>query len=94
MLDTEEVLKQRGAIHGPWLFDAGLSQALKDARRKWTLNPIMPSFMREALDLINTKEARIEVGDCFDVDHWRDIAGYATLVTKELEKAQTWVEAA
>jgi hypothetical protein len=93
-MDISETLNQRGKIHGPWSADSGLSQALKEARKKWTLNPVMPAFMREALDLIDTKQARIEVGDPFDIDHWSDISGYATLVVRELERAQTWVDAA
>ena len=37
------------------------------------------------LDSIFMKLARISCGDPIFLDHWLDIAGYATLVVKELE---------
>ena len=43
-----------------------------------------------ALDMIFHKLARIGCGNNREIDHWRDIAGYATLVENELEK--TWAE--
>lgn len=91
-MDINETLKQRGTIHGPWASDSGLSQDLKAARRKWTLHPEKPAFIQEALDMICTKMARIEVGDCLEVDHFLDISGYATLVVQELRKAQEWAD--
>ena len=39
----------------------------------------------EALEMICHKIARIVAGDPDFADHWRDIAGYATLVANELE---------
>lgn len=39
---------------------------------------------QEALDMIATKIARIVNGDPNKVDHWTDIAGYATLVAERL----------
>jgi len=42
--------------------------------------------MQEALDVICGKIARIIAGDPYHSDHWRDIAGYATLIQNILEK--------
>ena len=41
---------------------------------------------KEALDMICSKIARICVGNNNEIDHWRDIAGYALLVVRELER--------
>jgi hypothetical protein len=39
--------------------------------------------------LIQQKIARIVCGDPWERDHWVDIMGYAALVLRELDKAQT-----
>ncbi len=36
--------------------------------------------------MIAHKIASILAGDPNEIDHWRDIAGYATLIVKELER--------
>lgn len=46
----------------------------------------MSSVQSEALHMICSKLARIANGDANHVDSWHDIAGYATLVVKELER--------
>ena len=38
--------------------------------------------------MILHKVARIMAGNPKEADHWRDIAGYATLAVKELEREQ------
>ena len=38
-----------------------------------------------ALCMFEGKKARILAGDPYCIDHWRDIAGYALLVVRELE---------
>ena len=47
-------------------------------------NSLSPQ-QQEALEMICHKIARIVAGNPNFVDHWRDIAGYATLVANELE---------
>ena len=46
----------------------------------------MSFVQREALHMICSKLARIRCGDVNKIDSWHDIAGYATLVVKDLEK--------
>lgn len=48
---------------------------------KW---PILPPDMKEALEMIQHKVARILNGNPEVKDHWTDIIGYATLVEKRL----------
>lgn len=81
-----ELTKERGKTHGPWDIQAACAGALKHViqqdveRWKW-----MSPSQREALDMIAVKISRILTGDPNCVDHWKDIAGYATLVEKELQ---------
>jgi hypothetical protein len=82
---TEDILAERQKTHGDFATHAHIAQALKDAafiRGKDTL-----SFtQREALEMILHKIARIVNGDPNHKDHWDDIAGYATLAARELNK--------
>jgi hypothetical protein len=47
-----------------------------------------PAYIRESLDMIFHKIARVLHGDPMYKDNWVDIVGYAQLVVEELEKAQ------
>lgn len=48
----------------------------------------LPDTHLEALDMICHKIARILAGDPNEPDHWHDIAGYATLVEKEIKNGR------
>jgi hypothetical protein len=78
------ILNERETTHGDYGKTAETAQGLKrvmyDARRLPT------AAMRESIDLICTKMARIANGDASEPDHWRDIAGYASLVAERLER--------
>ena len=50
------------------------------------VRPDMSFVQREALHMICSKLAHIHCGDINKIDSWHDIAGYATLVVKDLEK--------
>lgn len=81
---TEEILKQRNKVHGDFQQDAYNAQMLKGiihTSHNWEK---MSVIQREALELICTKIGRICVGNPNHKDHWDDIAGYATLVSKRL----------
>ena len=51
-----------------------------------SMNRDMSVVQEEALHMICSKLARIANGDPNHIDSWHDIAGYATLVVKALEK--------
>lgn len=80
---SQPLLNTREGTHGDYRKTAETAQALKgvlaDAAR------LPRADMRESVDLICTKLARIFNGDATEPDHWRDIAGYATLVAERLE---------
>lgn len=80
----KEILTQRGSTHGDAESQFNLSQVLK----KSTMHPrgAMTPMQREALEMILMKISRICVGNPNEPDHWRDIAGYATLIADHLEE--------
>jgi hypothetical protein len=45
-------------------------------------------WQQEAMEQISMKLARIMSGNSFDIDHWHDIAGYASLVVREIERRE------
>lgn len=82
----EKVLQEREKTYGEYWLLATASQDLKihlRANKNWRT---MPSYMRESLEMIAHKLARITIGDYTHLDSWVDIVGYAMLVVKELEK--------
>lgn len=82
----------RGSTHGDYTRMATTAQNIKIAMRAgpeghaaWVrLRPVQT----ESLELIATKLARIMVGDACCEDHWRDIAGYATLVADRIKSGE------
>jgi len=83
-MSIDETLAARGDIYGGFRPNADISQHIKDVISTqegwWHLEP----YQREALEMIAQKIARILNGDPNYPDNWHDIAGYATLVEREL----------
>lgn len=87
MAELNETLKERQATHGDFADNAGIAQAIKLV---YTGSPAwdrLTPMMREALDMIASKQARILSGidGACHSDNWHDIAGYATLVDRALQ---------
>jgi len=83
--NIQETLHERGKTHGVFPIQAACSQALKSLVQRDKDKQIdMRLSQCEALEMICMKMSRIVHGDADEADHWRDIAGYATLVVKEL----------
>ena len=83
---VDQVLEQRNTIHGDFTEDATTAQALKYVMRKGRNWEDMPPWMKEALEQMQTKVARILAGDFTHLDHWKDLQGYPRLVETRLEK--------
>jgi len=87
-VSVEDTLKQRGSRYGTFSNGAKLIQKLKhDFHNHVELHGQSSEFsdsMREAVDMILHKLARIANGDPTYDDTWRDIAGYAQLIVEEL----------
>ena len=87
-MNNNEILAERSKTHGDFKDHAKTAQQLKFTLREqskdWQIN--FSYTQQEALEMICHKIARIVAGDPNFADHWRDIAGYATLVADELEE--------
>lgn len=83
---TEEVLNEREKTHGDYSQQALTAQALKHVIHETPNWNDMPSEMRESLELIATKISRMGHGNWRNVDTPVDIAGYAQLIVRSLEK--------
>ncbi len=78
------LLSERERTHGRFAESAAVAQATKVIWRD--RRGTLVDAQREVLDAIAGKVARILCGDSCHADHWRDIAGYAMLVVRELER--------
>lgn len=79
----EDILKDRQRTHGDYPKIAEIVSTM--SVHAGSANHLIDPLMRHAMTMIFTKIARIHCGDPHHADHWRDIAGYATLVADELE---------
>lgn len=80
-----EVLAEREKTHGSFTTVAKTAVELRSVLVKHGIITRTPSpVMNEALNQICTKLARITQNPS-NIDNWKDIAGYATLVVEELE---------
>ena len=82
----DAIIAAHESSHGDFTGNATTAQALKYVMRQGNNWEEMPSYMREALEQMQTKVARILAGDFNDPDHWKDLQGYPRLVETRLEK--------
>lgn len=86
-MNINETLKERGEVYGEFADLARTAAGIRAAIMRGSyVGPPMPAVQSEAICMIATKLARIVNGAHGHVDSWRDIAGYAQLVVRELEK--------
>jgi Domain of unknown function (DUF6378) len=83
-VSTEALLNERDRTHGDWKTHAYVTQMIKEAMASAGEPRELTPSHREALSMIAHKIGRIVCGDPNHKDHWDDIAGYATLVAKNL----------
>jgi len=83
----ENLIKDRQKTHGDYALRAELSIALQDTliEMSGNWNRLTPAE-QEAVQMICVKLSRIMHGNPHCADHWRDIAGYATLVADYLDR--------
>lgn len=90
-VDTDNLLQERGTTHGKFEDGSYFSQNIKNVIKIGLMQPrtlFLSNSQREALDMIAHKIGRILAGNPNFSDHWEDIAGYATLIVKELANAK------
>ena len=91
-MQVEKVLNERAQTYGQYHMVSKISQDVKKVIRNSPNYPLMPDYMKESLDLIANKLARILNGDPLYDDSWRDISGYCTLVLMEIEGMENHCE--
>jgi len=85
-MSLENLLKERKCQHGDFEIHSRISQKLKNCLFcQDEIETILTAAQKESLEMICHKMARIIAGDPNHIDHWNDIAGYATLVANILE---------
>jgi hypothetical protein len=85
--DVDAILDSRAKDYGKFIEGAEIMQMLKRVVHNYIEDRGTPLAFdqREAIDMIIHKMGRIINGNPDKVDHWVDIAGYATLVAERLE---------
>jgi len=85
-MNTEELLNQRETTHGAFKHHAFCTQLLKTViSNTLDMSKAELSYQQqEAVDMICHKLGRIAAGNPDTKDHWDDIAGYSSLVSREL----------
>ena len=86
-VDVDNTLDERAKDYGKFKDSAALMQGIKRllADHAEVHNKTFADDQWEALEMIVHKMARIVNGNPDKVDHWVDIAGYATLVADRLQ---------
>lgn len=79
MVSVDDILTEREKTHGSYPRQANISQTLKG------FIEIDDAVLLESAHMICHKLARASEGNEREIDHWRDIAGYATLAVRYLE---------
>ncbi len=86
-MSVDKILAERQKTHGEFETHAAICQKMKAiARGNGLCN--MDLTQAEGLEMILHKIARILNGNPGHIDHWDDIAGYATLVANHLRKGK------
>lgn len=84
-MEINETLSTREGQYGQYRVVSEISQNIKAIMKDSPNYKLMPTYMKESLDMIANKMARILNGDPLYDDSWRDISGYCTLVLMEIE---------
>lgn len=83
---VEATLAERHGQYGPYVTVSAISQSLKKVVHESPNYKFMPPPMKESLDMICNKMARILTGNYYLHDTWHDVSGYAKLISNEIER--------
>lgn len=85
-MNTEKLREERSARYGDFDNNSEVSQGLKDMLRLGDEWETMPSFIKEALDMVCVKMSRVVSGDPFYLDNYHDIQGFIDCALDCIEK--------
>jgi hypothetical protein len=83
--EVSSILDEREGTHGDFRDVARTAQGLKAIMERGPNWENLPETQRETLEMIASKVGRILSGQSGFTDHWKDIAGYAMLIVREME---------
>lgn len=83
-----ETLKERNSTHGDYSQQCEVTATIKNLMRHAHGNRHIAPELSEAIDMIAVKLGRIAAGNPNEIDHYHDIAGYATLAENFLRTVQ------
>jgi hypothetical protein len=86
--DVDATLAERGENYGDFSDNAEYAQDLKFRMQTTVSWDHSPAYVKEALDLIVSKIARMLSGNPLYADSWRDIQGYAKLVEDRINEGE------
>ena len=84
MSEINQILEERETTHGDFEMKAIFIQEIMENISGLYDWKNMSADQKEAIHMILVKLSRILYGDANHIDHWDDIAGYATLVSERL----------
>lgn len=95
MTDIRNILEERSKTHGDYGEHARITQAIKGIINSSPSAGSLLDHERETLDMLAHKIGRICAGNPHFEDHWRDIAGYATLSADRVatDRVKSWADA-
>ena len=85
-MNISDTLEKRGKKYGIYTEVSSTAQRLKEVVRSAGSWKNMEDNMKESIDMICNKLARIVNGNPYYRDSWHDIAGYATLIEDDLKE--------
>lgn len=85
-MNIDDTLNERAKTHGSYVEQSKVSQYFKQTLRACPQWGGLTLLQKESIEMIAAKLSRIVHGDPQEVDHWRDIAGYAQLAVKDMER--------
>lgn len=86
MPTIESIIAERETTHGDYKEQAAFAQNFKRMMRAGRSWEQLDYYQAQSMEAFCDKIARILAGNFNDIDHWRDISGYAALVVRELEQ--------
>lgn len=83
-MKVHNLIDERGSRYGKFADGAVIMRNLKSVMHSTDGWERLSNSQKEALDMIQHKIGRVLNGDPNYDDNWNDIAGYATLISEEI----------
>lgn len=82
---VDDLISERGKVHGDVEIQASIAQSIECEMRESPNWDKLSDLQRYSLEMISVKLSRILAGNHEYSDHWHDLEGYARLVSQRLK---------